>query len=269
MHTHLLSYFEPVLNDNTSGSGKLLSQVIKVFKTNFVKISVSVQDIINVIHHLEKHFATFPVILHFLGHLKIQTPKERYLSAIINDYESVWNGYLKKQVQRAEEKVNPHVKNIMVNSHSSTVVNLLLHLQKKKRGIHVFQPESRPAFEGRHQATELLNHNFKVTFFVDAMSGQLIKEVDIVILGADILSDTVFINKTGSLQTCLLARYHQVPVMLIADPRKRVHDHQLSCMPFARQFPANEVWDMDHENLNIVNQYFEKIPLELIDIPIS
>ena len=114
----------------------------------------------------------------------------------------------------------------------------------------------------------MLKAGFNVTVVVDAMASLMLQETDLVILGADAITISDFVNKTGSYQVCLLAQYFEVPVMLIADPRKIITHKELSYSDYNTCYSPDEVWSEPPEKMQVINKYFEKIPLTLVDYKI-
>jgi methylthioribose-1-phosphate isomerase len=90
------------------------------------------------------------------------------------------------------------------------------HKQGKK--IHVYVLETRPLLQGaRLTAFELQNLKIPYTLITDNMMGTVMKNVDIVLAGADRIAqngDTA--NKIGTLTLAITAHYYQVPFYIVA-----------------------------------------------------
>ncbi len=113
--------------------------------------------------------------------------------------------------------------------HSSSAVGLLKAARSSGTYCSVYVAETRPRFQGRITATELLKDGFDdVTMVVDDVAVSLIEgrrgKIDAVFVGADLLTDTGFVNKIGSLAIASAAFRNHIPVYCVTtllkyDPR--------------------------------------------------
>ncbi|WYZ41133.1 hypothetical protein EsH8_V_000028 [Colletotrichum jinshuiense] len=157
--------------------------------------------------------------------------------------------------------------------------------------------ESRPLFEGVSMASKLVSHlresgergnKVEVSIYTDAAVAVASKDVDVVLIGADMISeDGSTSNKTGSLPAALSAKHcsPNAKVFVLAENEK--------IMPYeAYGFEENDVeeiratWKQDHAKkaayavlegpqegtpdekdvkVNVKNVYFEWVPANLID----
>mgnify|MGYP000216546976 CR=1 FL=1 len=117
-------------------------------------------------------------------------------------------------------------------------------------------PESRPAMEGRALAARLSRFPIKVEFGVDTLILSRLEEAEAAFVGADLVTKTHFVNKIG---TSLLVRLLPPgkPLFVLADSskfwRKRI--------PRIPSMPSAEIWNAGVEKVNILNRYFEIMPL--------
>ena len=102
----------------------------------------------------------------------------------------------------------------------------------------------------------------KVTIVADSQAGSIMDNMNIVLLGADRLYEDGFVNKSGTLAVCLLAKHFNVPVYLAVETIKILKESERSIKPVERD-PA-EVYK-GNKNIDVYNSYYEKIPLKLVD----
>lgn len=117
----------------------------------------------------------------------------------------------------------------LTHCHSSTAVNLLITARKRGVNFAVYVTETRPLFQGRTTATELLAAGFgEVIMIVDDVAYSIIEgekgALDAIFIGADLLSEKGFVNKVGSLTIVRAAERANIPVyclttLLKFDPR--------------------------------------------------
>lgn len=147
--------------------------------------------------------------------------------------------------------------------HSSTTVALFQKALEAGTKFKLFVSETRPRFQGRITAKELLDAGLTdVTMVIDTVAISLLEEqkekIDAVFIGADLLSDTGFVNKVGSLALTACANRHDIPVyslstLLKFDPR-----------PFEPKMietrSPDEIWKDAPKNLKFFSPAFDFVP---------
>jgi translation initiation factor 2B subunit (eIF-2B alpha/beta/delta family) len=127
--------------------------------------------------------------------------------------------------------------------------------------LKVIIAESRPKFEGRILTKKLLKVGIKVLLIPDCNSAEYISDCDLVLLGTDkILLDRDVVNKIGSRNTAIIAKYYRKPVYVLASVNK--FSKQKKFKPTLNS--PEEIWKYNHPDIKIVNQYFEVVPRKLI-----
>ena len=104
--------------------------------------------------------------------------------------------------------------------HSSTTVRLFEAARAKGTYFSLYVAETRPRFQGRITAAELLKAGFDdVTMTVDDVAISLIEgrvgTIDAVFIGADLVNDKGFVNKVGSLAVTTAAKRKHIPVYVL------------------------------------------------------
>lgn len=156
---------------------------------------------------------------------------------------------------------------ILTHCHSSTVIAILKNLHKlrsvsSKKPFKVVATETRPLFQGRKTAKELLSEGIDVTLIVDdAASGFIMDRsfmpVDSVIVGCDeLLRDGSFINKVGTYQMALASRedkdkFYVATTLLKLNPVVKVTS------PSIELRDAKEIWPEAPKGLSVYNPAFE------------
>ena len=114
---------------------------------------------------------------------------------------------------------------VMTQCFAETIVGTMLREAKKqKKDIKIFCPETRPYFQGsRLTATVCLDMGFDVTVITDNMPAAVMKNegIDIFTSAADVIScDGYVVNKVGTYQIAIAAKYHGVPYYVSGAPDK-------------------------------------------------
>jgi ribose 1,5-bisphosphate isomerase len=154
---------------------------------------------------------------------------------------------------------------VFTHCHSSTVTNMLSMALKDGKNFEVICTQTRPAFQGRITAKEMLELGVKTTFIVDSAARSFMKNVDLVVVGADaITSEGNVVNKIGSGTLALLAREARKPFYVVSellkfDPATLYGEYEK-----IEERSRNEVWKEAPAELTVRNPAFDVTPRDLI-----
>ena len=113
---------------------------------------------------------------------------------------------------------------IFTHCHSSTVVSILIEAKKQGKRFEVYNTETRPNFQGRITAKELINAGIPVTMFIDSASTSALREADLFLFGVDaITAQGSIINKIGNKMMAEIAEKYDVPSYACSDKKTRQH----------------------------------------------
>ncbi len=152
---------------------------------------------------------------------------------------------------------------LLTFSNSSTVVRLVTACRELGWPERVICGEGRPVMEGLVMAHKLTAADVPVTLYTDAALMSRIVECDGVWVGGDSLSRQGLVNKVGSRALAMLARAGEMPfISLMASDKLLPH----SMIPFFKFLPQNphEIASDEADELEVVNEYYETIPNELV-----
>ncbi|MBS3095346.1 hypothetical protein J4231_01580 [Candidatus Woesearchaeota archaeon] len=152
---------------------------------------------------------------------------------------------------------------VYTHCHSSSVVDVLKEAKKTKKFI-VCNTETRPRYQGRMTATELAKAGIKVRHFVDSGAGYALREADMMVIGADSITNKHVINKIGSGIFAKIARSYGVPVYVCADSWK--YDDVETKI---EERHGKEIWNTKINKIKVKNYAFEAIDMENITKIIS
>lgn len=150
---------------------------------------------------------------------------------------------------------------VLAHSNSSTILEIFKKAHDTGKSFQVILTESRPICEGKELAKELSNLGIQSLYLIDAAIGIGIERADIVLLGADSLTETSLVNKIGTKGICLMSREAVVPCYAACESSKFT-PKKLSPK---KEKPRNpkEVWDNPPSETSVENYYFDEVPLEL------
>jgi ribose 1,5-bisphosphate isomerase len=147
---------------------------------------------------------------------------------------------------------------VFTHCHSSTVTHLLSKAKKDGKTFEVICTETRPVFQGRITAKEMLALGVKTTFIVDSAARSFMRNADIVIVGADaITSEGNVINKIGTGTIALLAHEARKPFYVVSELLK--FDPATVCGDYEKieERSPDEVWNGAPKKLVVRNPAFD------------
>lgn len=167
-------------------------------------------------------------------------------------------------------KILTNAQSIMTISYSTTILDAFKQLAANTIDKRVYVLESRPKREGIVLAKRLAELGFKVRLIADAAAGYYAKDADMIVIGADtILPDGSILNKIGSFQLALIAKYYQKPFVVAASTNKFATTASENLKELITDKPKEEIYESTIEKLTVKNIYFELIPRELVTIFVS
>jgi translation initiation factor eIF-2B subunit delta len=148
---------------------------------------------------------------------------------------------------------------ILTYSSSGAVFFILKRARKKGKKFNVVVSEARPMFEGRKLAEDLGKLGISVILVTDSALGLYLKGADLILVGADSVSEKTFTNKVGTYGLSLLARKSKVPFYVASERTKFTSEKWKTSL--THRADPQEVFPRKLKNVKIENPYFEKIPL--------
>ncbi|MHA1777594.1 MAG: hypothetical protein DRO88_03605 [Promethearchaeia archaeon] len=103
---------------------------------------------------------------------------------------------------------------VQTHCHSSIVEAILIEAKKLGRNFKVISTETRPFYQGRITAQNLISHGIQVTQVVDSAMRWAARNLgsEIIIIGADaVTSEGTVLNKIGSRLLALVAHEEHIP----------------------------------------------------------
>lgn len=145
---------------------------------------------------------------------------------------------------------------VFTHCHSHTVMDILTAAKKKIK--YVICTETRPMFQGRRTAKDLTNAGIETTMIVDSAASSFIKKADLFITGCDaILTDGSIVNKIGTRQISMVARYYNVPHVVAGSSHKFDPVTYYGMGEEIEERPPSEVWERKLKHLTIKNPAFD------------
>jgi ribose 1,5-bisphosphate isomerase len=159
----------------------------------------------------------------------------------------------------------PNGSTIMTHCHSSSTTAIFKRAKDMGKDFSVIACETRPLYQGRVTANELVGHGIKTTLIVDGAANLFMKKIDMVVVGADsVTSRGDLINKIGTSMIAHIARLHDVSFYSAAELYKYSPITFFGQLEKVEERDAKEVWDKPPKKLEIRNPAFEATSAQYI-----
>jgi ribose 1,5-bisphosphate isomerase len=210
--------------------------------------------------------ATEPLMRNIIRHVThaVESSEKETVKELAGVISEVSKQFM-ENLERSKEKIAAvgakrifHNSIVLTHCHSSTVTGMLRRAKDEGKSFEVVCTESRPVFQGRITAKELLEAGIKTTLIVDSAVRYFMNEVDLVVVGADALtSEGNIVNKIGTSMVALTAKEARTPFYVVSellkfDPATVSGDYEK-----IEERSAREVWDNPPHGLNIRNPAFD------------
>jgi ribose 1,5-bisphosphate isomerase len=201
----------------------------------------------------------------------VESSDEEAISELVTVVSRVSSQFLESLVRSKEKIAEVGSKRVskgskvLTHCHSSTVTNMLRKAKDEGKSFEVVCTESRPVFQGRITAKEMLDAGIETTMIVDSAVRYFVNDVDLVVVGADaITSEGNVINKIGTSMVALAAKEARTPFyvaseLLKFDPLTIHGDYET-----IEERSPREVWKDAPSGLNIRNPAFDVTRREFI-----
>jgi len=157
---------------------------------------------------------------------------------------------------------------ILTHCNSKAALSIIIQAQRDGKSPEVYATESRPWRQGLLTVRDLSNAGIRSTMIVDSAARWLMKDIDIVVVGADtICSNGAVINKIGTSQIALAAHEARVPFLVAAETFKFSPKTMYGELVEIEERDSSEVVKPGEvpEGTRILNPVFDATPAEYID----
>lgn len=194
----------------------------------------------------------------------VESSNETDVSGLVDIVSKVTSKFLER-LKQSKQKIASVGSNrisdgskVLTHCHSSTVMKILKQAKSDGKQFELFCTESRPVFQGRLTAKEMVDAGIKTTMFVDSAVRHFINTVDFVVVGADaITSEGNVINKIGTSMIALAAKEARTPFYVATELLKFNPATVLGDYEKIEERNPKEVWDSAPEGLVIKNPAFD------------
>ena len=163
---------------------------------------------------------------------------------------------------------------ILTHCNSKAAIGCILEAKRQGKNISVYATEVRPWNQGRLTIKTLNDNQIPTTYIVDSAVRSVMKDIDLVIVGADAITvNGAVVNKIGTSQIALCANEARKNVIVTAETYKFAPRTILGELIQIEERPQSEVLPDDIAAtlpyVKIKNPVFDVTPAEYIDMIIT
>ncbi|MDD5616525.1 MAG: ribose 1,5-bisphosphate isomerase [Candidatus Methanoperedens sp.] len=160
---------------------------------------------------------------------------------------------------------------IMTHCNSSAAISIMAEAHAQGKDITVIATESRPRLQGLLTISQLDKLGIKTSLIVDSAVRYFMKEVDLVVMGADAVTvNGSIINKIGTSQLAMAANEARKNVIIAAETYKFSPRSLLGELVEIEERDSSEVISKEKlaqlPNVSVRNPAFDVTPREYIDL---
>ena len=205
--------------------------------------------------------------------IKVEETLETHQQAL-KIIENILKEYLqiiaeaKKEIVKIGKRLLAPSQIVFTHCHSSTAESVIIEANEFIPKT-VIVTETRPLYQGRITAKNLLKYNINTIMIVDSAAARFIADdsylpVDVILIGADeILSEGDAINKVGSFSIGLASKLFNKPMYVVTPSLKLNTTADVNSIKIELRDPK-EIWKDAPQELKIINPAFDLIPRQFI-----
>ncbi len=161
----------------------------------------------------------------------------------------------------------PEGATILTHCNSSAALQCIIQAHRDGKDIRVFNTETRPWLQGHITARTLAKEGIDVTMIVDSAVRYFMRDIDIVVVGADtIASNGAVINKIGTSQIALIAHEARVPFIVCAETYKFSPETVIGKLVKIEERDPREIANPEEfPGVKFRNPVFDATPPEYVD----
>jgi len=160
---------------------------------------------------------------------------------------------------------------ILTHCNSQAALSIIKAAFKQGKRIEVITTESRPVWQGRLSARDLLKAGIPTTMIIDSAVRHFIRDVDKVVVGADsIAANGAVVNKIGSSAIALAAWEARVLFIVAAETYKFNPDTLVGKLVKIEERDPKEIINLkSYPKLKVRNPAFDVTPAEYVDFIVT
>jgi len=236
------------------------------------KVSNSVREMLTGLKTVITEKPNITSVNHYINHFLLKIDPENQpivIKELLEVFHERWKNVDRKTAEIASQNFDFEGKTILLHSNDINIQSLIELLNVNQKKFNVIQLISLQEKPEKEQAKTIAEKNIKVTAIDDAGLGRFLPEIDIVLLGCDIIMHETFITKSGAHLISAAAKTYNIPVFVLADSRKILNkkffpQSVLGTFIGKEEKSSDEIWKKPPENIEVIFNHIEEVPNHLV-----
>jgi len=209
---------------------------------------------------------------HYINHFLLKIDPENQpivIKELLEVFHERWKNVDRKTAEIANQTFDFEGKTILLHGNDINIQSLIELLNVNQKKFNVIQLISLQDKAQKDQATIIAENNVKVTVIDDVGLGKFLPEIDVVLLGCDIIMHETFITKAGAHLIAAAAKTYNIPVFVLADSRKILNkkffpQSVIGTFIGKEEKSGDEIWKNPPTNVEVIFNHIEEVPNHLI-----
>lgn len=272
-----MSIFKKIKENPIVESAKALQNAIKTVN-NLIsllsdnKISNSVRDMLKGLRTVLLERPNITSINHYINHFLLKIDPEGQpivIKELLEVFHERWKNVDRKTAEIASQNFNFENKTILLHGNDINIQSLIELLTVSQSKFKLIQVVAFHQTNGKKQAELLATKGIEVKVVTEAGVGKFIEDIDVVLLGCDIIMHETFITETGAHLIAAAAKNYNIPVFVLADSRKILNKKYfpqsvLSTIVGAEEKPKETIWKKNPTHIEVIINNTEEVPNKLV-----
>ncbi len=249
---------------------KTVNNLISLISDN--KISNSVRDMLTGLRTVIMEKPNITSINHYINHFLLKIDPENQpivIKELLEVFHERWKNVDRKTAEIANQNFDFENKIILLYGNDINIQSLIDLLNVNQKKVNIIQLISLKDKFGKEQATSIAAKGLTIKVIDDAGLGKFLPEIDIILLGCDIIMHETFISKSGAHLIVAAAKTYEIPVFVLADSRKILNkkffpQSVLGTFIGKEEKSGDEIWKNAPENVEVIFNHIEEVPNKLI-----
>ncbi len=235
------------------------------------KISNSVREMLKGLRTVIVEKPNISSVNHYINHFLLKIDPENQpivIRELLEVFHERWKNVDRKTAEVANHNFDFENKTLLLFGNDINVQSLIELLDVSQKKFKVVQiVTSREV--GREQAKIIASKGIHVKAVEMSGIGKIFPEIDIILMGCDIIMHETFIAKSGTHLLLSAAKTYDIPVFILADSRKILNkkffpQSVVGTFIGKEEKSGTQVWKDPPENIEVVFNYIEEIPNKLV-----
>jgi translation initiation factor 2B subunit (eIF-2B alpha/beta/delta family) len=236
------------------------------------KISNSVREMLKGLRTVIVEKPNIASVNHYINHFLLKIDPENQpivIKELLEVFHERWKNVDRKTAEVASHQFDFENKSILLFGSDINVQSLIELLDVHQKKFKVIQMVSLRDEIGKEQASTIASKGIHVKAIDKTGFGKLIPEIDVILMGCDIIMHDTFIARSGAHLVTAAAKTYDIPVYVLADSRKILNKKFFSqsvvnTLIGKEDKPGSQIWKNPPANVDVAFNYIEEVPNKLV-----